>query len=151
MSMIIDSKSSTRPELSGMGTTLVALVSYNHKYYWLNCGDSRLYRLHEGVLEQLTTDHSLEAITGREEHANILTNCIGGGCKDNFLDMQPITAYMLPGDTYMLCSDGLYNMLDNVVLAKLLRGRATASQLCDEACRAGGLDNVSCCVVRVEW
>ena len=53
VNQIIDSKGHVNPEMAEMGTTLVAVVFYNKKYYWLNCGDSRLYRFRDGELTQL--------------------------------------------------------------------------------------------------
>ena len=75
-----------------MGTTLVGLLYYGQRYFWLNCGDSRLYRLHGAALQQMTTDHSLNNLMGNAEHSNVITNCIGGGCKTSFIDMVQCTA-----------------------------------------------------------
>ena len=52
---MIDSKGHVNPEMSEMGTTLVGVIFYNDKYYWMNCGDSRLYRYRDNKLAQLTT------------------------------------------------------------------------------------------------
>ena len=84
---IIDSKGHVNPEMAEMGTTLVAVVFYNNKYYWMNCGDSRLYRYRNNELKQLTTDHSLINENSVKRHSNIITNCIGGGCKNSYMDM----------------------------------------------------------------
>ena len=72
-------KGVSHPSLSDMGTTLVALVVYENRFFRLNCGDSRLYQLRNGRLTQLTTDHSLNTMMGESKHSNIITNCIGGG------------------------------------------------------------------------
>ena len=136
--------------MSEMGTTLVALLYYGKRYYWLNCGDSRLYRLRDGQLEQITTDHSLINEKGEKKHSNVITNCIGAGCNDTFIDMIEFTADFHDGDCYMLCSDGLNDMVPDEIIRQMLVDGATANGLCEEALNAGGFDNVSVCVLRVE-
>lgn len=149
MNNIIDSKGRVEPRYAGMGTTLVALAFYNDDYYWMNCGDSRLYRLHGTALQQLTTDHSLSNLTGSGQHSNVITNCIGGGCKTSFVDMVQCTAEVTPGDVLMLCSDGLTDMLTDIELLSLLENGADASKLCKAAELAGGFDNVSATVIKI--
>lgn len=150
INQIISSKGHANPAMSDMGTTLVGVVYYNKKYYWINCGDSRLYRLRDGHLEQITSDHSLSNIRGEKKHSNIITNCIGGGCKNSYMDMFEFTDDFLTGDTYMLCSDGLNDMVsDDIIEAKMNAG-ANANQLCQVAIEAGGFDNVSVCIFNVE-
>ena len=133
-----------------MGTTLVALLYYGNRYFWLNCGDSRLYRMRDANLEQLTTDHSLINENGEKKHSNIITNCIGAGCEDTFIDMIEFTDEFQVGDTYVLCSDGLNDMVPDEIIREMLLNGATANTLCEEAISAGGFDNVSVCVLRVE-
>lgn len=147
---IIESKGNTDPGMANMGTTFVAVVYYNSNYYWINCGDSRLYRYRQGVLTQLTTDHSLNNMLGDHHHSNIITNCIGAGCKDSYLDISNITGDFLSGDVYMLCSDGLNDMISDEDISFLLSKHLTANQLCEAAIDAGGYDNVSVCVFNVE-
>ena len=62
MCLAVEAKGKEDPIYRGMGTTLVAMLYYSGQYYWINCGDSRLYRLHQGELLQLTTDHSLSNV-----------------------------------------------------------------------------------------
>ena len=146
----INRRGNSDPTLHEMGTTLVAVIYYGGKYFWLNCGDSRLYRLREGKLVQLSTDHSLSNAKGEKKHSNIITNCIGAGCKNSYLDLYEFTADFLPGDTYMLCSDGLNDMVDDEDIEKLMNDGASANGLCEAAIEAGGFDNVSVCVFHVE-
>ena len=136
--------------LKEMGTTLVAVLYYNGRYYWMNCGDSRLYRLRQGHLTQLSTDHSLYNPNGTKRHSNIITNCIGAGCKNSYLDFFDITDDFLSGDTYLLCSDGLNDMVSDEVIEALLNEQCSANALCEAAIEAGGYDNVSTCVFHVE-
>jgi protein phosphatase len=146
---IIDSKGHVVPECKGMGTTLVAIAYFEGKLYSMNCGDSRMYRYRQGKLEQQTTDHSLNNMMGSSEHNGIITNCIGGGCKNSFIDMVCCTPDVLPGDTFLLCSDGLTDMVPDDQIETMLAGDADASALCQRAEDLGGLDNVSAVVVRV--
>ena len=138
------------PTLLEMGTTLVGVIYYGGKYFWMNCGDSRLYRLRDGKLTQLTTDHSLSNVKGEKKHSNIITNCIGAGCKDSYLDMYEFSADFKSGDTYMLCSDGLNDMVSFEDIEKLMNEGSSANRLCEAAIEAGGFDNVSVCVFHVE-
>ncbi len=138
------------PTLLEMGTTLVGVIYYCGKYFWLNCGDSRLYRLRDGKLEQLTTDHSLSNANGEKKHSNVITNCIGADCKNSYLDLYEFTADFHSGDTYMMCSDGLNDMVDFEDIEKLMNEGRSANGLCEAAIEAGGFDNVSVCVFHVE-
>ena len=146
----IESKGHINREMAEMGTTLVGVVCYNQKYYWLNCGDSRLYRFRNGVLRQISVDHSLNTLMGEKRHSNILTNCIGGGSNHSYLDLYDFTDDFLPGDVYMLCSDGLSDMVPDADIERLMAHDATANDLCEAAISAGGYDNVSVCVFKVE-
>lgn len=147
---IIDSKGHVNPKMAEMGTTLVAVVFYNNKYYWMNCGDSRLYRYRNNELKQLTTDHSLINENSVKRHSNIITNCIGGGCKNSYMDMFEFTDDFLPGDQYILCSDGLNDMISDEAIARLAAQGVSANRMCEAAIEAGGYDNVSVCVFKVE-
>jgi protein phosphatase len=146
----VNARGRSNKEQANMGTTLVALLYYGERYFWMNCGDSRLYRLRDGHLEQLTTDHSLINEEGEKKHSNYITNCIGAGCKETYIDMIEFTSDFLPGDTYVLCSDGLNDMVPDEIIRQMLVEGATANTLCEEAIAAGGFDNVSVCVLRVE-
>jgi len=146
----IASKGRADEQYQGMGTTLVALSYYCGDFYTVNCGDSRLYRFRDGQLTQLTTDHSLNELLGEEKHTNIITNCIGGGCTSSYADMVQITNDVKTGDLYMLCSDGLTDMVPNDKITELLAGGADANALCEAAIAAGGFDNVSTCIIKVK-
>ena len=139
-----------RPEYADMGTTLVGIVYYGNRLYWMNCGDSRIYRFRNGMLTQLSIDHSLNSMMGVKKHSNIITNCIGGGCRTSYLDLFEFTENVLPGDVLMLCSDGLNDMIPDEKISSLMAGGAEAAQLCQAAIDAGGYDNVSVCVIKVE-
>lgn len=150
VNQIIDSKGHVNPNMSEMGTTLVGVLFYNNKYYWMNCGDSRLYRFRNGCLSQITTDHSMNNIKGEKKHSNILTNCIGAGCRHSYMDLFEFTDDFLSGDVYLVCSDGLNDMISDNNICSLLAEGCSANDLCEAAITAGGYDNVSVCVFNVE-
>lgn len=146
---IVDSKGRADEQFKGMGTTLVGLAYYAGNFFSLNCGDSRLYRLRNGSLQQLTTDHSLNNMLGSSKHCSIITNCIGGGNKNSFIDIVKMTDEIQLSDIYLLCSDGLSDMLNDQQIEVLLKSGGDADALCQAAIEAGGFDNVSACVIEV--
>lgn len=146
---LIDAKGHADACYQDMGTTLVALAYYNREFYWMNCGDSRAYRLSNGVLTQVSCDHSLNNMMGEKSHSGIVTNCIGGGCKTSFIDITKCTESVNAGDIWLLCSDGLTDMVSDDAIEVLLKNGADATRLCDAAIAAGGFDNVSVCVAKI--
>ncbi len=101
-------------------------------------------------MTQLTTDHSLNKMLGEEKHTNIITNCIGGGCNSSYIDVVQITFDVKVGDKYLICTDGLTDMVPDNNITALLANGADANALCDAAIAAGGIDNVSCCVIEIK-
>lgn len=146
----LDAKGRCSEVYRNMGTTLVALAYYAGEFYWMNCGDSRLYRLHDGHLSQITTDHSLNTLLGESQHSNYITNCIGGGCKNSYIDVVKCTDIVQPGDTFLLCSDGLSDMLPDDKIASLLKEGNEADAICQAADDAGGRDNITVIVIHIE-
>jgi protein phosphatase len=153
------------PELSGMGTTLTALALVDdgerHLLGVVNVGDSRLYLLKEGELEQITEDHSLVATLERQgritrseaavhPQRNILTRALGidGAVMVDSWEIVPFV-----GDRYLICSDGLFNELEDHRIAAVLRRLADPTDAARELVRlaneAGGRDNITCVVVDV--
>ena len=138
-----------------MGTTLVGLAYYDHHFFSMNCGDSRLYRLRDGKMEQLTTDHSLSNRLGMDKHTSLITNCIGAGCKHSFIDIGVISTTpgdektLQPGDSILLCSDGLTDMISDEEIASIITQGFDADALCQAAEDAGGYDNISAIVARI--
>ena len=146
----VASKGRADEQFKGMGTTLVGLTYYNRDFYSMNCGDSRLYRFYNHQLVQLTTDHSLNDKTSSGKRSNVLTNCIGGGSSSSFIDQARITDDMMQYDVFLLCTDGLTDMLPDETITGLLEQKADADALCHAAIEAGGNDNVSCCVITIK-
>jgi serine/threonine protein phosphatase PrpC len=151
------------PELRGMGTTLVAIapVEGTESIAWINVGDSRLYLLRDGDLTQISEDHSLvqEAVRAGDlspEEAqthpqrNIVTRALGID-PDIAIDGDQIDAFA--GDRYVLCSDGLYDYVDDDRIASTLRRLDDPSEAARELVRlaneGGGRDNITVVVVDV--
>jgi PPM family protein phosphatase len=150
------------PELRGMGTTIAAVALVAGKALAVvNVGDSRAYLLQDGRLQQLTADHSLVADLLRagaisEDEArdhprrNVLTQVLGMGP-----EVEPHVALAEParGDRLLLCSDGLFNELDDdriaAILASVPDPTDAAARLVDEANAAGGADNITALVLDI--
>lgn len=150
-----------RREESGMGTTLTALVVDDDEGHFAHVGDSRAYRLRDGVLDQLSADHSLvgemvrEGQLTREEAAahpqrSILSRALG---TEPDVEVDEFSADLRPGDVLLLCSDGLSGEVGDDTIRELLGASAPAEAaraLVDAALAAGGHDNVTAVVVRLE-
>ena len=151
----------SNPQCAGMGTTLVVGVFREGRLLMGHVGDSRAYRLRGGRLLQITRDHSLlqeqidAGLITPEQAAfsankNLVTRAVG--VEDTVL-LETHPHELLPGDTYLLCSDGLSDMLDDATIEQLMQGAdaltATAHGLVDAANDAGGKDNISVLLARV--
>ena len=148
--------SQDEPQCAGMGTTLVAGLFTNNKLVVGHIGDSRMYRLRGGALTQLTEDHSLvqeqinAGLITREQaqtssHKNLVTRALGIE-PDVELELQELEVEV--GDIYLLCSDGLSDMVSDEEIAETLRkanGNITqaANKLVHIANENGGVDNIS--------
>ena len=146
----------------GMSTTLTALWVCGREVLLAHVGDSRIYRLRDGSLTQVTADHSLvqemidsgvmtvdEALLSTKRH--IITRALG--LRENVeVDIQVMG--LCAGDTYLLCSDGLSDMVDAPSLASLLNGDLAPAPkvdaLIEQANFRGGRDNIAVLVVTVE-
>lgn len=145
----------SNPQYSGMGTTLVLGVFQDTRLMLGHIGDSRCYRLREGELVQITKDHSLlqeqmdaglitpeQAATSTNK--NLVTRALG--VEDAVL-LEVNEHRVEPGDVYLMCSDGLSDMVDNDNIAQLLATdlplEQKVVQLIDAANANGGRDNIS--------
>ena len=151
----------SNPQYAGMGTTLVVGVFRESRLLMGHVGDSRAYRLRASRLVQITHDHSLlqeqidSGLITAEQAAfsankNLVTRAVG--VEDTVL-LETHLHDVLPGDTYLLCSDGLSDMLDDESIGQLIMGSETlpeaAAALIDAANDAGGKDNISVVLARV--
>lgn len=135
-----------------MGSTMVALY-FSHGYvYVCNLGDSRAYRLRDGEFLQLSVDH-LEKREGQTRKKAPLTQHLGIS-PENFL-IEPYIAKgeLKHGDQYLLCSDGLTDMLTNFEINEILSNTTSAEEcvkrLIDSALEKGGKDNVTAIACRI--
>jgi PPM family protein phosphatase len=148
-------------EHHNMGTTLALLVLGMHQAVLAHVGDSRIYCLNRGGLTQLTRDHSLYEhllasgaadLPSREEfgYSNVIMRAIG--LKDGN-EPDIMTVSVKPGDTFLLCSDGLSGVLGNEILEDRLRAETpelACRGLIQEAYDQGSRDNITAIVVRAD-
>ncbi|MCB1135259.1 MAG: serine/threonine-protein phosphatase [Chlamydiia bacterium] len=150
------------PELKGMGTTLCCIALHGYHLVYAHLGDSRIYRLRDGHLQQLTCDHSLyrqmidrgqvdEGDPQLQSYKNIVTKCIGTGW---LVDPTVAIDAVLPGDWIMMCSDGLTDMVSNQQIEHLMNDWPTPREAChalvEAALMNGGVDNVTVVVAAIE-
>ena len=145
----------------GMGSTVSALLLSDNRYLVGHVGDSRIYLVREGRMQQLTRDHSLvqEQVDAglltpeqarRHPQSNVITRCIGMAD-----EIQPdvFDGDAMVGDAFLLASDGLTGMVDDRRIQQLLMSRAKPERIVDaliaEANTNGGNDNITAVVVRI--
>jgi serine/threonine protein phosphatase PrpC len=143
------------PERKGMGTTVALILKRDQALLTAHVGDSRVYRLRKGQLNQLTQDHSLaqelvrQGVMSEEEAlysapSNVLTRALG--VRDQVA--EDIIYHSVEQDDYfIICSDGLYNMVDDEEILKIMKGDGSmtdkATRLVNQANKAGGTDNIT--------
>ncbi len=150
------------PELTGMGTTLSALVRVGHSVALAHIGDSRVYRLRDDVLTQITVDHTFVQrlvdsgrITPEEAKTHprrsVLMRVLGDVDAAPEVDLQVMDTR--PGDRWMLCSDGLSGVVEHDDIEKILKNQVSpsdaANALVKESLDHGAPDNVTVVVVDV--
>jgi protein phosphatase len=146
----------------GMGTTIVASLFLDDKVLIGHVGDSRLYRYRDGRLTQLTEDHSLlndyikmkrlsSADAGKFPHKNVIVRALG--MKES-VQVDVLSDPLRLGDVYLLCSDGLSGMVEDPAMADVLADEPDLDAACERliaaANGAGGIDNITCLLARVE-
>lgn len=152
---------SRQPEYAGMGSTVVVTLFYGDKLCVAHVGDSRLYRFRDTILEQITEDHSViqelisrGLVTAEEARQSVSKNLVTralGIDPDVEIDISEQDVY--DDDVYLLCSDGLNDVLADGDLEMMLteHGRnleTTARHMVDTANARGGPDNISVVLVR---
>jgi PPM family protein phosphatase len=146
----------------GLGCTLTAALIHNEKAYIANVGDSRTYLLRDNVLTPITRDHSLVARLVESKQIepedvythpqrNLIYRSLGAGHKNIEVDIFHQT--LRPGDTLLLCSDGLWEMVRDEDLRKALSEMGSPQKICDTlidmANANGGEDNITAVVVHI--
>lgn len=141
-----------------IASTVVVLLIRDGHFACVWAGDSRAYLLRGGALCAITRDHSLTqelvdagALTAaeaeRHPQANVITRAVGA-CEDS-LNLDKVTGAVLPGDRFLLCSDGLCKTLDDSTIASLTASADPAEQLIAASLAANVRDNVSAVVIEV--
>jgi len=147
-------------EYKGMGTTVVVVLIYRGRLYIGHIGDSRVYRLRQSVLRQLTKDHSYVqellrqgtiTIEEAKNHPqkNVLLKALG--C-DRDIVPDVITKGFVKGDVILMCSDGLTNMVQDKEIYEIIMKntsdlKVACKMLIDTANQNGGIDNVSAIII----
>lgn len=145
----------------GMATTLTVVVCDGSRIVLGHVGDSRAYQFRDGVLQQLSTDHTYvqhlvdsgqlsRAEAARHPWRNVVLRSVDGDPESPGVDLVPVRA--LPGDRLLLCSDGLTDLVDEERIAEVLRltdPLSAAAVLTQSALAAGGRDNITCVVLDV--
>jgi PPM family protein phosphatase len=153
----------SKPQYAGMGTTIVSGVFYDNRVAVAHVGDSRMYRLRGEVLEIVTRDHSLlqeqidagvisVADARSSQNKNLVTRAVGIDAK---VTSEIHVHEVLVGDIYLLCSDGLNDMVEDEDIQSVLYAMQgnlplAAEQLVQMANDNGGRDNVSVILVKVK-
>jgi serine/threonine protein phosphatase PrpC len=142
-----------------VGATVVVLLADGERFICVWAGDSRAYRLRDGGLTQLTRDHSLvqqlvesglisSAQSENHPDGHIITRAVGA---DPQIELESIEGDWLPGDTFLLCSDGLSRVVSPTVLVMAMSApelEPSAAHLIDTTLECGAPDNVSFLLVR---
>jgi protein phosphatase len=154
--------SQTQPQCQGMGTTIVAAYYYDNKIAIAHIGDSRVYRLRSGVLEQITKDHSFvqelidQGLFTKEEarassKKNVVTRALGVA---PFVEVEVHVHETAVGDIYLMCSDGLHDLVSDRDIERSMielgpNLNELAAHLVNLANVSGGKDNISVILTRI--
>jgi serine/threonine protein phosphatase PrpC len=159
--LAIFNAANTNSQYAGMGTTLVVGVLRDDGLVLAHIGDSRCYRLRAGKLEQITRDHSLlqeqldaGLITPEQAEHSTIKNLVTRALGVEAVVLTEVNEHAVEvGDIYLLCSDGLSDMVNDATIAKVLLGESglerQAQALVDTANDHGGRDNISVLLVEV--
>ncbi len=154
-------ESMEKPELAGMGTTLVAAVADGNTMYVANVGDSRLYLMRR-QLKQVTKDHSYveelvsmgrleRGSTDYRKQKNIITRAVGA---EDRISVDFFEVNLEPGDYILMCSDGLSNMLENAEMEEIICSeldlQEKTEKLITVANDNGGKDNIAVILIEPE-
>ena len=156
-SQVIFQKGQEQEELSGMGTTIIAVALLGDQFTIANVGDSRAYLLRNQVLTQITEDHSLvnELVKSGQITAemalnhprkNVLTRSIG---MPSEVEVDVAIHFIADGDYLLLCSDGLTNMVSDEEITATIQETPVLQSLIDQANERGGVDNITVLLIKV--
>lgn len=150
---------------SRMGTTFACLVVYENHAVALNIGDSRVYFVRNGEIRQISTDHTeaqrlirLGVLTPESARNHKSKHCLsrhfGISPEEGILEADVSEIIDIEqGDIFLICSDGLTDMIDEQGIRKILLGKQECSQLCsalvEEALKKGGVDNITSLLISI--
>jgi protein phosphatase len=155
-------QSLTNFALNGMGTTATALVLKEGRAYFVHVGDSRLYRLHGNVLNQISEDQTLvrallkQGVLTKEQsesfpERNIITSALGS--KPELLEMEICKGFeFIRGDQFLLCSDGLHDLVTSEEMKEIMTGnppQAACDRLVELVKNRGAHDNASLIIIKI--
>ena len=156
--LVVYEKSEKNVELSRMGTTLDICLFYQSKAFISHIGDSRIYRLRKDFFRKLTKDHSYvqklvdegkitEEESKKHPDKNMLMKALG--CTE-YIEPDCMIKGFVKGDTYLMCSDGLTNMVSDEEICKIITENPTdaTKPLIQKANDNGGRDNVTAIIIR---
>lgn len=142
---------------SGMGTTISALLLLGEYGVFAQVGDSRIYQIRQGISTQLTEDHTLigwqlkqglisEEEASRSPHKNVITRAVGNR---DYVQVDTGLVDLMPGDRYLLCSDGLHGYLKQQEITRVTSGglETVPQNLINLANNRGGRDNITAVIV----
>jgi protein phosphatase len=145
---------------SGMGTTISALLSLGEYAVTAQVGDSRIYQVRDGQVMQITEDHTLISwqlkqglITPEEArrspHRNVITRAVGNR---DYVEVDTGLIALMPGDRFLLCSDGLHGYLreEEISIVTFLGAEEAVSRFIEMANERGGKDNITAVLVEVK-
>jgi protein phosphatase len=155
-------RAGAEPALAGMGTTVTALLRTGERFALVHIGDSRAYLLRDGVLSQVTTDHTFvqmlidegritPAEAERHPQRSVIMRVLGD--VEASPDLDASVSQALAGDRWLLCSDGLSGIVSAETIAETLTQLRDPGECADRlvqlALRGGGPDNITCVVADV--
>jgi len=145
---------------SGMGTTISALLILGGYAITAQVGDSRVYKVEGGVVEQLTEDHTLiawqlkqglitPAEAARSPHRNVITRAVGNR---EYVQVDTRRIQLVPSTRFLLCSDGLHGYLEDADIPGIVEmgGDASVKRFIDLANERGGKDNITAVLVEID-
>jgi protein phosphatase len=145
------------PDFSRMGATIAGVLLSPDCLYGFNVGDSRIYELVPGPYLRLlsiddvpkTPDYDVSARTGQTSH--VVTQCLGGTSRITDVEPHIVARPIVSGSVFLMCSDGLTDMLDQDAIEDCIDADIAvfARRLFDQAMAAGGVDNISICVLEI--
>jgi protein phosphatase len=155
-------KSTSDPEFINCGTTVSGFLIYHDNIFTLNIGDSRVYIFREGILSQITEDHSLVkqmVAQGRITEAealvhpkrNIMTSAIGQPLEKMTISIAgPTQCYK--NDILLACTDGVHGFLNDQNISQIIQEsqpRILADIIVESALKSGSTDNITCCCIKL--